>query len=171
MTNKPLYRITLAIMLFAVAAGMAGAGEWKSAGADDFWLEWMVDGDDLHVVFSSITSGWIAVGFNPTRKMKDANIIMGYVDDGEVTIEDHFGNSQISHRNDEAMGGTNNVIIIDGSEIEGVTELSFTIPLDSGDPHDRALVEGQTYKVIFASHTKDKITMKHNRRTSREITL
>ena len=171
MTNKRLNKITLAIMLLSAVAGMAGAGEWKSAAADDFRLEWMVDGDDLHVVFSSITSGWIAVGFDPTKKMKDANIIMGYVDDGEVIIEDHFGNGQISHRNDEAMGGTNNLMNTDGSEIFGVTELIFTIPLDSGDPHDRVLVEGQTYKVIFASHTKDKITMKHNRRTSREITL
>ncbi len=171
MTNKRLNRIIIAIMLLAAAAGIAGAGEWKSADAEEFSLEWMVDGDDLNVIVSSTTEGWIAVGFDPTNKMKDANIIIGYVDDGEVTIEDHFGNRQISHRSDEALGGTDDIMNIDGSEIEGVTELSFTIPLDSGDPNDRVLVEGQTYKVIFASYRKDKITMKHNSRTSREITL
>ena len=169
MTNNRQIVFTMALILIAVVS--IGAGEWKSADADDFHLEWMVDGLNLNIKVTTPTEGWIAVGFNPTKKMKDANIIMGYVEDGMVVIEDHFGNGQISHRNDESLGGSDDVMNKSGSERNGVTELSYTIPLNSGDPYDRVLMEGQTYKVIFASHSKDKITMKHNRRTSREITL
>ncbi len=161
----------MALILIAVVSGFIGAGEWKSADADDFHLEWMVDGSSLNIKVSAPTEGWVSVGFDPTNKMKDANIIIGYVKDGTVVIEDHFGKGQISHRNDESLNGSDDVINKSGTERNRVTELSFTIPLDSGDPNDRVLVEGQTYKVIFASHSKDRITMKHNRRTSGEITL
>ena len=37
------------------------------------------------------------------------------------------------------------------------------MPLNSGDPSDRPLMAGGTYKVIFASNSKDKITVKHNK--------
>ena len=158
-------------ILIVLISSSLGAGEWKSADAGDFHLEWMVDGLNLNIKVTAPTEGWIAVGFNPTKKMKDANIIMGYVEDGMVVIEDHFGSGQISHRNDGSLGGSDDVMNKSGSERNGVTELSYTIPLNSGDPYDRVLTEGHTYKVILASHSKDKITMKHKRRTSMSITL
>lgn len=163
--------LTLTAVLLAAAAGFAAAGEWKSADAGDFHLDWMVDGSNLNVKVSAPTEGWVAVGFDPSNKMKDADILIGYVDNGEIVIEDHYGNSAISHRSDERAGGRNDLMNIGGSEMNGTTELTFTIPLNSGDSKDRVLVEGESYKVIFASHTKDRITMKHNRRTSVQITL
>lgn len=171
MSNKTLKILITTMLLLAVAAGFAAAGEWKSTDAGDFHLEWMVDGSNLNVKVSAPTEGWVAVGFDPSNKMKDADILIGYVEDGEVVIEDHYGNSPISHRSDERGDGSNDLSNIAGSERNGVTELSFTIPLNSGDSRDRVLVEGESYKVIFASHTKDKITMKHNRRTSVQISL
>lgn len=171
MSNKALKILIMSALIVTAAAGFAAAGEWKSADADDFHLEWMVDGSNLNVKVSAPTDGWVAVGFDPSNKMKDADILIGYVEDGEVVIEDHYGNSAISHRSDEAGGGSSNLSNIGGSERNGVTELNFTIPLNSGDSRDRVLVEGESYKVIFASHTRDKITMKHNRRTSVQITL
>lgn len=171
MTNKKLTTIIITLILFIGLSGIAGAGDWKTADSGGFHLEWMVDGENLNVKVSTQTEGWVAVGFNPSRKMKDANIIIGFVENGTVTIEDHFGNGQISHRSDTSLGGNDDVSNKAGTEVNGVTELSFTIPLDSGEQDDRALMEGETYKVIFASYRKDKITMKHNHRSSVMITL
>ncbi len=171
MTNKQLTTIIFTLILFIGLSGIAGAGDWKTVDSGDFHLEWMVDGDNLNVKVSTETEGWVAVGFNPSKKMKDANIIIGFVENGTVTIEDHFGNGQISHRSDIALGGSDDVSNKAGTEVNGVTELSFTIPMDSGEQDDRALMEGETYKVIFASNRKDKITAKHNRRSSAMITL
>ncbi len=171
MTNKQLTTTIFALILLIGFSGIAGAGDWKTADTDGFHLEWMVDGENLNVKVSTETEGWVAVGFNPSKKMKDANIIIGFVENGTVTIEDHFGNGQISHRSDIALGGSDDVSNKAGTEVNGVTELSFTIPMDSGEQDDRALMEGETYKVIFASNRKDKITAKHNRRSSTMITL
>jgi len=171
MTNKKLTAIIITLILLIGFSDIAGAGEWKTADAGGFHLEWMVDGENLNVKVSTETEGWVAVGFNPSKKMKDANIIIGFVENGTVTIEDHFGNGQFSHHSDTALGGNDDVSNKAGTEVNGVTELSFTIPMDSGEQDDRTLMEGETYKVIFASNRKDKITMKHNRRSSMMITL
>ena len=45
-------------------------------------FSWKDDGDTLHGKMSAKTKGWVAVGFNPSSKMKDANYILGYVKDG-----------------------------------------------------------------------------------------
>ena len=171
MTNNRLTSYLMILTLILAVTGFTGAEDWKSADTGGFHLEWMVDGSNLNIKVSTATEGWIAVGFNPTNKMKDANIIIGYIEDGMVTIEDHFGNGKFSHRSDVSLGGNDDVSNIGGSEENGVTELIFTIPMDSGDQDDRALTEGQRYKVIFASHKKDRITVKHNNRSSVEITL
>ena len=163
--------VALVLLLTAMATGSVWASDWKSVDVDHFHLEWMVDGDVLKLKISAPVTGWVAVGFNPTNKMKDADIIIGYVDDGELFIEDHYGNTAISHRPDERGNGTNDIFSASGRESGGTTELSFSIPLDSGDSRDQPLVEGQEVKVIFASHTADRITAKHNRRTSTVITL
>jgi hypothetical protein len=163
--------LTAALILAFVSAVFAGAGEWKTAKTGDFSLMWMVDGANLNVKLSAPVEGWVAVGFAPTNKMKDANIIIGYVENGNVVIEDHFGNSPISHKSDVSADGKDNLTSISGTEKNGVTEISFTIPLNSGDPNDRVLVPGESYKVIFASYSKDKITIKHSSRTSTNITL
>lgn len=168
MTNKKLLNVMIILVLLAAAAS---ATEWKSAEAGGFSLSWAVDGENLMVKVSAETEGYVAVGFDPSNKMKDANIIIGYVDDGEVVIADHYGNGVFSHRDDERLGGTNDIVDGTGTEVDGVTELSFTIPLDSGDSADRALIPGNSYKVIFASHRRDRITSKHNSRTSTTITL
>jgi len=171
MTEKYFKQLLLVLIISLGVSGFAAGGEWKSADTGSFHLEWLVDGPNLNIRYSAETEGWLAVGFNPSKKMKDANIIIGFVEDGGVTIEDHFGTGQFSHRSDVSLGGTDDVTNKEGSEINGVTRLSFTIPLDSGKQDDRALVEGQSYKVIFASNRKDKISAKHNRRSSVEITL
>ncbi len=159
------------LILLIGFSSIAGAGDWKTADTDGFYLEWMVDGPNLNVKISTETEGWVAVGFNPSKKMKGANIIIGYVENGTVTIEDHFGSGQFSHRSDIALGGSDDISNKSGTEVNGVTELTFTIPMDSGEQDDSALMEGETYKVIFAANRKDKITAKHNRRSSMMITL
>ena len=54
---------------------------------------WKIDGDTLHAKVSAKTKGWVAVGFNPTKKMQDANYIIGFVKGGDV-LDPGLGNLQ-----------------------------------------------------------------------------
>jgi hypothetical protein len=107
----------------------------------------------LTVSMVAPTTGWVAVGFDPTAAMKDANLIIGYVtagDDGELFIRDDWGNGHTSHVADVDEGGSSDVTNAEGSEVDGITTVSFSIPLDSGDEFDVPLNTGEEHKVLFA---------------------
>jgi hypothetical protein len=122
----------------------------KTVTSSSVTLSWLVRGDFLDVKLSAPTTGWVAVGWNPSNRMKDADIQVGFVSGGDVKIRDDFGTSQTRHESDESLGGKSNVINISGSESGGTTQLAFTIPLSSGDRYDTTLSGGQNVKVILA---------------------
>lgn len=109
-----------------------------------------VAGDLLHVELTAETTGWISIGFDPTRQMADANIIIGYVKDGEVVIADDYGISAMGHDRDTSIGGSDDIVEPRGSEVDGVTTLEFAIPLDSGDSFDRPLARGNRHRILLA---------------------
>lgn len=131
---------------------VSAAPEYKEITQNNITLKWMVSGSNLKVIVSAPTTGWVSVGFDPTQNNhKDANIIIGYVADGSAYIQDNWGTGSFIHAADEVLGGTDDVTDPDGTENAGTTEISFTIPLDSGDAFDRPLTVGQTYTVILGS--------------------
>ena len=54
---------------------------------------WTTNGKQLDVKLSAATTGWVAIGFNPTDRMRGANFILGYVKDGKVSLTDDFGDA------------------------------------------------------------------------------
>jgi len=127
-----------------------GSGAAGVLNVDDVQLGWTVEGETLALTVSAPTDGWVAVGFEPTMAMKDADIVMGYVAGTETFVRDDWGDGPTSHRSDIELGGTDDVTNVSGSESGLSTTLSYTIPLDSGDPFDHVLVPGTTVKVLLA---------------------
>jgi len=151
----------------AAAAVTPDADGFKSMSSQGFIFKWRVSGDKIDCVVRSSTKGWLAVGFNGSKAMNGANIIIGYVDkDGIVKIEDDVAKGH-SHKADKVQNVENKF----GSEQHGVTELRFTIPLNSGDEEDFVLIPGQTYYVILALGAKDAFTGIHAKKTGIVITL
>jgi hypothetical protein len=138
------------ILVLAVAA--AGSAQvWQEFTTEGFTLRWAtVAGDNLAVQLNAPTTGWVAVGFNPTQMMLNANIIIGYVESDTPELRDDFGWRSTSHEDDTVLGGTSDITVDGGFETGGSTEIHFTIPLNSGDSYDRALVAGESYPVILA---------------------
>lgn len=145
---------------------------YKDTTVGEFTFMWRVDTlRVLHVKLSAPTTGWVAVGFAPTTLMKDANLIIAYVADGEVYTSDEFGTALTSHKPDSELGGSDDVSNQEGSEKDGKTHVHFEIPLDSGDRYDKALESGKTYKIILAYGAADNFTTKHRKATTVKITL
>lgn len=134
-------------------------------------LTWGIDGDRLRIALSGPTDGWIAVGFRPSRAMKDADIHIGYVDGQTVVMTDQFGTGLITHAPDEELGGTTDIGDLSGEEIDGTTTIRYSIPLDSGDDYDQPLTPGETLPVILAWGRADNTSGAHRDRTTIEITL
>ena len=139
---------------------------------DKMSFHWRVDGPLLHIRLKAPAAGWLAVGFNPVRGMQGANMIIGYVKDGRVYISDEFGTGLIKHSPDEAIGGRNDVQNAFGTESNGVTEIGFSIPLNSGDAADTVIDPGGVTTVLLAYNTgMDSFRIKHNYRKAFKVNL
>ncbi len=125
-------------------------------------FSWSIDGDNIAAKVSAPTTGWVSVGFNPTSRMKDADIIIGYVKGDKVTIKDEFGTAGTKHKSDTKIGGTDNVTVIGGSEENKVTTIEFSVPLNSGDAKDTVIdPDGDTPIILAYGPDKDSFRLKH----------
>ncbi len=175
----------MAVLLFLIGAATAAAsgsaevtpqeGEdgFTRVAAQEVEIEWKVDGEEIEFVISAPTTGWVAIGFDPERAMKGADMIFGFVDQGEATISDQYGNGLFSHKADTSLGGSNDVQLLDAGEENGRTRIRFSRPLDSGDQYDRPLSPGGRHTVMFAygPDEADNFTSKHTFRSSAELEL
>lgn len=144
---------------------------YQTATAVGVTVQWQVVEDMLNVQISAETTGWVAVGFDPSNKMKDANILIGYVSNGEVMLRDDYGTGQVRHGSDIENGGTSDLSNVEGEELDGTTTIRFTIPLDSGDPLDKPLAKGESYRMIVAQGSRDDYGSMHAKRGGIDITL
>lgn len=157
--------VLLCLLVIAVSCGKGASGDTaedaqpeggsesndnQMIAVDGFELSLDPRGDSLRVTMVAPTTGWVAVGFDPTAAMKDADLVIGYVADGEVFLSDHFGTGHTSHRADTELGGTNDLFDVTGSEEDGRTTISFTMLLSSGDEYDTELVPGSLHEVLLA---------------------
>lgn len=178
--------VTISVaLLLSVALVACGGGDGEEAEvttsesgfsqveAVGMTFEWMIDGDTIEIRVQSPEQGWVGVGFDPETIMRGANMIMGYVENGEATIADHYGNQLTNHTSDTELGGSDDVTLIEGSEDEDGTTLHFSMPLDSGDEYDKPLTEGETHTLMLAYGTEDNFTEQHpsDGRTTLEIDL
>ena len=133
---------------------------------------WKVEGDTLHAKMSAKTKGWVAVGFNPSKKMKDANFILGYVKGGKGKVADHFGDKATGHVADKKKGGSEDVTLVSGTEEGGVTTIEFTMPMNSGDKTDGALSkDGDTILLLAYGPDRDSFKPRHKKRATLTINL
>jgi hypothetical protein len=125
-------------------------------------LQWKVDGKNLRIILNAETTGWLAVGFDPSVKMKDANFIIGFIKNGTLYVRDEYGTGPEAHLPDTKIGGREDVSEVSGYEKDGRTEIHFTIPLHSGDAKDKKLIPGQRYLILLAFGTADSFSKVHS---------
>jgi hypothetical protein len=124
---------------------------------------WRNDDEHLFMALKGDTTGWISIGLEPTTRMQDADMIFGWVEDDVATVQDLFSTGPTGpHPPDTTLGGTNDIIEFEGTEIDGVTIIEFKRKLDTGDQYDHSLAEGQTIDFIWAMATVDNFTTQHN---------
>ncbi len=135
-------------------------------------FSWKIDGENLNVKISAKTTGWVGIGFNPSKKMKGANFILGYVKKGEAKITDEFGVEEKKHKADEKLGGKSDVTLIGGVEEGGITTIEFSMPLSSGDEKDTIIDPiGETVVLLAYGGKRDSFISTHKYRTALKVTL
>jgi len=154
------------------ADGVISADEYQQSKTyGNFSIAWSNDSNYIYVGMKAKTAGWVAVGFGAETAMKNADIIEGFVKDGNLTIEDMFCAVEIGpHPPDIQSGGAYDILASAGKFDNGYTTVEFKRKLDTGDKFDRPLVKGIN-KIIWAYSNEPVLTFKHSSRGSGEIEL
>ncbi len=153
--------------------GVISEGEYahstEVAGVKVYWVN---DGRVLCVGLVSPGTGYVAIGFDPVDRMLGANLVLGSVDEGVLTIRDDYGNAATGHDADTTLGGVDNVVSAAGHQWADQTVVEFVIPLSSGDSTDKQLLPGGSYPVLVAYNAlSDDFSVRHTRRGTGRITL
>lgn len=167
------------MILGGIGLMLLGIGTFSQAAQYDHEVQdkkisfaWKVDGDNLAVKMSAKTEGWVGIGFNPSKMMKDANFILGYVKGGKAEITDEFGNEDNNHSLDTKLGGTDDVTLVGGTEEGGTTTIEFIMPLKSSDKNDAEItVDGDTTVLLAYGGGRDSFKSKHQYRTALKVNL
>jgi len=135
-------------------ATLDGEG-YKELTQDGYTLGWKIHDNAIDVKLSYATNGWVGFGIGKTGTMEGSHIVLGFVLDGKATVADHFGYAHDKHAPQDKVGGKDSLTSRDGTFADGKTTIRFTMPLNTGNPKDPVLVEGETYKVILANGGED----------------
>jgi len=138
---------------------------------DNCEIHWASDDQYIYVGIKASTSGWVAVAVQPGSRMKDADMIFGFVKDGEATVYDLFSTGDFGpHPPDTELGGTDDILEFGGTDKDGVTIIEFKRALNTGDKYDNPLSQGVN-KILWAYGSDDKLTLKHTKRGYGELNL
>ncbi len=164
--------IGMSVILCATVSNLQAAEYDHEVQDKKINFAWKVEGDKLAVKLTAETEGWVGIGFNPTKEMKGANFILGYVKGGVAKLDDDFGVAENSHKPDTKLNGTSDVTLVGGTETGGVTTIEFTLPLDSTDKNDTKIdVNGDTTVLLAYGGGRDSFLAKHAYRTALKINL
>jgi len=150
--------------------GVISAGEYaglRQYGA--FSVHWRSDDAYVYIGLSARTSGWVAMALQPGSGMKDADMVLGFVKEGQAEILDlHCTDNLGTHPEDTRLGGVNNILASGGKEEGGTTTLEFKRELDTGDKYDISIKKGPN-KIMWSYGSSDNPELKHRENGYGEI--
>lgn len=150
--------------------GVITAGEYPfstSFGGGEITLHWKIDAGTITMAMEGKTTGWLSIGFDPGQAMKDADMIIGWIDiDGTIHVVDAYSTGTTGpHPPDTQLGGTDDFTDVGGSESGGTTVIEFMRPLSTGDQYDKDIPAEGDMTIIWATGGSDNFNDQHARAT------
>jgi hypothetical protein len=155
-----------------LADGIIGDGEYADTQSyTDFELWWTADEQFIYIAMKAKTTGWVSMALSSGPAMKDADMVLGFVQDSTVTVIDQYSTGNFGpHRPDSELGGSDDILESGGSEGDGYTIIEFKRKLDTGDTYDHKFSQGEN-SILWAYGQGDQPEQKHSARGKGELEL
>ncbi|MCR4421438.1 MAG: hypothetical protein GYA61_03840 [Spirochaetales bacterium] len=128
--------------------------------------------DIVYFGIESNASGWIAIGFDPTSAMKDADMILAVVLDKEVKAFDTYSTGIFGpHPDDTSINGTYDILSFAGKKDNNKIYFEFSRKTDTKDSKDKPILKGKEIKLLWAYSDSTDIKSKHKKRGSEIIVI
>lgn len=173
MVGKLLKLALLVVFFMGLVSGPTSAASYDhEITSQKMTFAWKVDGSNLNVKISAPTKGWVGIGFNPSKEMKDAKFVLGYVKEGKAILSDEFGTGDTKHDAVENLGGKSDITLVGGTEEGDVTTVEFTLPLISTDTKGGKIdPAGETTVLLAYGPDNDSFKIRHKFRTKLNVNL
>lgn len=156
-----------------VQDGVIDDGEYDhrlSTAGGDMEIHWTVANGTVSFGLKGRTTGWVAIGLEPTTIMKDADMYFGWSSGGNARAEDAWSTGNFGpHPRDTDQGGSFDIDGYDVGEASGWTTFEFRRALDTGDGKDRKVPASGKLDIIWATGANDNWNQQHTRRGSATI--
>lgn len=107
--------------------------------------------------------GWAGTGFEPTNRMKDADIILGGTVDEAPYIYEMFSTGITgTHPHDTDLRGTFDILEFYAKEYADGIVAEFSRKTDTKDPYDKVLIPSAEFTIIRAIADTDAPLLIHN---------
>ncbi|XP_022094715.1 DBH-like monooxygenase protein 1 [Acanthaster planci] len=117
---------------------------------DSYVLEWSYTVEDVVFRVRAKTLGWVGLGFSPSGGMKGADLVIGWVQDGEAYLTDRFARANEQPQKDNHQ----DYELLSGEEANQHTTLVFRRKLNTSDCQDMVLKSGTT-RLLWSYHEDD----------------
>jgi len=155
--------------------GIISKGEYAknlSLSSGRYKVHWRNDADELLMAMEGRTAGFVAIGFEPVQAMMGADMIMGWVSNGDPTVLDLNSTGIFGpHPPDEDLGGRDDILESGGNESSGWTVIEFKRKMNTGDPFDKSFQPGQKVNIIWSMSSSDSLAPRHNVRGTSSLTF
>jgi hypothetical protein len=145
-----------------LADGIIMPGEYSGSNSyGGYKIHWSSDDQFIYIGIKADTSGWVSMAFQPGSRMKDADMVFGFVVDGQAQVIDLYSTGDFGpHVADTELGGTEDILSYGGKEEDGATTIEFKRALNTGDEYDIPVKKGVN-KIIWAYGSDDGMAIKH----------
>jgi len=162
-----------------VIDGVISLNEYSSSisfAGGNYQLFWeVIEPTNISIGIWAQTTGWVAVGFDPSYMMLDADMIYAWVEPtGTVVIKDAYSLSVIGidHPEDITQGGTFDILEYNGSENATSTTIEFSRLLITDDQdYDNDIPSEGSLKIIWAYGTSDSFNQFPSAKGSSTMTI
>ncbi|OHD67434.1 MAG: hypothetical protein A2W19_03125 [Spirochaetes bacterium RBG_16_49_21] len=152
-------------------AGKGDPGYTYKITIEKMQFNWIIEDKNLRVKLKAQTAGWVGIGFSPTKGMKDANFVLGFVENGVATVSNQHGTAPTLHMKNIDLGGANHVMNPSGAEKNNETEISFAFPFSTGDELDRPIIVNGDTSILLAYGQAKQLAQVHLFRAKLKVNL
>ncbi|XP_049544997.1 MOXD1 homolog 2-like [Anopheles darlingi] len=120
---------------------------------EDYRLLWSITGQDITFEVQARTHGYIGLGFSKDGTIYGADIVIGWVDQGQV----HFQDRHVKKHGDgqPLVDSSQDYVLLLGYENQTHTVLRFKRKLDTCDVAYDVPITNDTMRVIYMYHEKE----------------
>jgi len=161
-TFSIVFLFSVGLPLYLKASPNQFSGSFKVE--NEYTMAWSGDSEQITFTIQAKTKGWVALGFQPTFRMKDADILIAYFDGTlkQGVMKDCFSVGEMGpHPEDITLGGQNNFENFSISENDEYTIVQFSRRLQTNDQFDAVIDPAQNMKIMWATGAEDNTDLIH----------